>query len=84
MIYLDVKPEDQQQRVNWGDERFERAEIQRKVAQNFQQLFETGSWTSVNAGDEKEKVHEKVLEAVLKTVESCREQPVRKLYHELL
>jgi hypothetical protein len=40
VLYLDLKPEDLEKRKNFGEERYEKAEFQRKVAKNYQILRE--------------------------------------------
>ncbi|XP_008212487.1 thymidylate kinase [Nasonia vitripennis] len=82
VLYLDVTPDTQQQRSNWGEERFERAETQRKVAENFRKLSESGNWAFVEAGLDKLEVHQKLLQKVLDLLEGCKDKPIGKLYED--
>ncbi|KAJ8680861.1 hypothetical protein QAD02_016648 [Eretmocerus hayati] len=78
VLFLEVSPEAQKTRPDWGGERFERDETQSKVAKSFRQLA-TSNWVFVDAGRTKEEVHQDVLDFALKAIEACKQQPIGKL-----
>lgn len=80
MIFLEVKGETQQSRANWGEEHFERVEIQRKVAENFRQLANDYNWCNVEANRSIDDVHQDILKKCLPVIDDCKDKPIKILY----
>lgn len=66
-------------RSNWGDERFEKREIQLNVADNFQKLKEN-NWNIIDANQNIENVHKQILDNVLEIVQRVKNTQIKKLY----
>lgn len=76
---LEVSEEVQASRSNWGSERFERTELQKKVASNLRQLMDE-SWVIVDGNLEADKVQEKLLALALDAIDNAKEKNLGKLY----
>lgn len=83
VIFLEVKGETQEGRANWGEEHFERADIQQKVAVNFQRLSKDYNWCSIEANRSIEEVHQDILKHCLPIIEQCKNKPISILYEDL-
>ena len=75
MIFLSVSSEDAARRDGFGEERYEKEEMQRKVREVFSRLMEDpkdeGDWRVVDASGDVEQVSHRiwsVVEPVLETV----------------
>lgn len=79
IAYLKVSEENQMSRSNWGDERFEKREIQLAVARNFQKL-EEDNWTIIDANQTIENVQQQILDVALKTLQRVKHREIEKLY----
>ncbi|XP_051163829.1 uncharacterized protein LOC127283172 [Leptopilina boulardi] len=79
VAYLKVSEENQMSRSNWGDERFEKREIQLNVADNFQKLKEN-NWNIIDANQNIENVHKQILDNVLEIVQRVKNTQIKKLY----
>lgn len=77
---LEVSEQTQVSRTNWGGERFERTEVQRKVATNLRRLMDE-TWVTVDGNDGMDKIHEKLLSLALATIEKANSQPLETLYN---
>jgi dTMP kinase len=80
VIYLDVLPTVQEQRSQWGEERFEHTEMQRKARLNFLELAQTNTWNLFNADRNKDELHRDILDRVLGVVRDCKNKPISLLY----
>ncbi|XP_014222377.1 thymidylate kinase [Trichogramma pretiosum] len=81
VVFLRVAEEEQQKRANWGEERFERVETQRKIGKNFDRLADPRTWFGVDAQRDKAAIHAEILERVLKAIQECADQSVKALAH---
>ncbi|XP_014214347.1 thymidylate kinase [Copidosoma floridanum] len=83
VVFLKVTEEAQSARADWGAERFERAETQRKVKQNFLKLEESetcaDTWISVDGCCDPEEVHASVLKAVETVLRDLNDKPIGEL-----
>ncbi|XP_010455008.1 PREDICTED: thymidylate kinase isoform X1 [Camelina sativa] len=70
VLYLDISPERAAERGGYGDERYERVEFQKKVA-DFYQTLRDSSWKVIDAGEAMEEVEKKIQEVVLDQVKEC-------------
>ncbi|KAJ7493241.1 thymidylate kinase [Mycena galericulata] len=64
-LFLDITPEKARERGGYGEERYEKEEMQRKVRDIFRQIsseFDQMTWVTIDAGREREDVAEDVWE----------------------
>ncbi|KAL5864440.1 hypothetical protein ACOSQ3_001954 [Xanthoceras sorbifolium] len=71
VLYLDMPPEKAAERGGYGDERYERLEFQRKVAQCYQ-ILRDSSWKIVDASKTMEDVQKQLQEIVLDHILACQ------------
>ncbi|XP_046418404.1 thymidylate kinase [Neodiprion fabricii] len=76
---LEISDDVQASRANWGSERFERSELQQKVRSSLHQLMDE-SWVTVDANDDIDKVHAKLLALALSAIEMVKGKPLGELY----
>ncbi|KAJ7726048.1 thymidylate kinase [Mycena maculata] len=58
-LFLDITPEKARERGGYGEERYEKEEMQRKVRDIFRDIsseFDKGTWVTIDAGREREDV----------------------------
>lgn len=79
VVYLDISPELQHERGGYGQERYEKEEMQRKVMNNFRKLCDD-SWIKINAGQSNSEIHKQILDAVFSTIDKCKVKPIKNLY----
>ncbi|XP_033219507.1 thymidylate kinase [Belonocnema kinseyi] len=79
VAFLHIEEEKQNLRGGWGEERFEKQEMQRKVADNFEKLKED-NWEVIDAEQDVEEVHKQLMEAVLKVIERVKHTSIQELY----
>ncbi|KAJ7274522.1 thymidylate kinase [Mycena haematopus] len=66
-LFLDITPEQARSRGGYGEERYEKEEMQRKVRDIFHQIsteFTEATWVTIDAGREREVVAEEVWKFV--------------------
>ncbi|XP_043277081.1 thymidylate kinase [Venturia canescens] len=78
VAYLKIDEESQKSRCGWANERYEKVEFQKKVAENFSKLVEA-TWKIIETGDV-EQTHSMILEAATHIVKSVGNCPLNKLY----
>ncbi|XP_003708227.1 thymidylate kinase [Megachile rotundata] len=79
VILLKVSEKTQCSRSNWGSERYENSEFQKRVALNYEKLIEK-TWSSIDANGETLEIHSQVLKQVLNTVQKVKNLPIGMLY----
>jgi dTMP kinase len=85
-LFLDIPPEAAQLRGGYGDERYERPELQQRVRQVFGRIQEDvrqsgGSWVTVDAGRDKEVVLTEIWENVRQLADGLHGGQINKLWH---
>ncbi len=79
-LYIDVSPETIQQRGNFGDERYEKAEFQRKVGQVYDQFKndfkDSDHWVTI---DGESKSVEEMTETILSKIEEYENEIMPKV-----
>ncbi|KAG6902492.1 hypothetical protein C0995_016069 [Termitomyces sp. Mi166 len=83
-LFLDITPEAAKSRGGYGEERYEKEEMQRKVGEIFKRIEKEivndgGRWVDVNAGREREVVADelwRLMEPLLQGVET----PLKRLW----
>ncbi|XP_057326503.1 thymidylate kinase [Microplitis mediator] len=66
-------------REGWANERFERKDFQRKVADNFLKLKDD-TWKIVSGDQSIDDIHQVLLEEALKIIEQVKNSPINQLY----
>ena len=79
VFYLDLPPEAARERKEYGGERYETAEFQTLVKQQFTSMMEQ-SWKIVNASRTIDTIHTEVLEAALEIIEQQTDKPIKLLW----
>jgi dTMP kinase len=83
-VFLDVEPETARQRGGFGEERYEKEEMQRRVREVFERIGkESGRWVVVDAGKQKEDVHEDIWGHV-EPLKGGVDSPMKRLWEEHL
>jgi dTMP kinase len=79
VLYLQVAPEEAAKRgQHGGQERYEKKEMQEKVAKVFQQLMTT-KWQTIDTTGEIEQVHARIRDIALQTIQSVGSKLIGKL-----
>ena len=72
VVFLDLEPEEAEKRGGYGDEKYEKKEMQQRVRELFLGLLKTGGQEAdmkvVNAGESVEAVGDRILEKVEETL----------------
>ena len=87
-LFLDIEPEQARARGGYGEERYEREEMQVRVRAVFgriaAEMAQMGHrWVSIDAGKSKEEV-QKAIWAEVQNVSLNTEEPVLKLWEDVL
>ena len=85
VIFLDIDIEEAAKRSNYGEERYEKKDVQTQVLKQFDRLIEddqksTQRFVKVDAAQSKDNVHSRVWELTQKTIENCKEKIITKLW----
>lgn len=67
------------ERSGWANERYEKFEIQKKVANNFLKLKDD-TWQVIESNQPIDVIHQKLLKYSLDIIESVKNKPIKKLY----
>lgn len=70
-------------REGWANERFERQEFQRKVADNFLKLKDD-TWKIVSGNQSIDEIHSELLQEALKIINQVKNSPIKLLYESQL
>lgn len=67
VLLLNVSKQQQEQRSNWGKERFDRYEFQKRVYANYEKLKDD-TWITINADLDESTVHAEILQKLLPVI----------------
>ncbi|KIJ65233.1 hypothetical protein HYDPIDRAFT_89037 [Hydnomerulius pinastri MD-312] len=86
-LFLSIEPEEARKRGGYGEERYEKEEVQKKVKGVFERIGRemsegSGSWVVINANQNTDEVASDIWEAVKPTLE-ITDRPVTKLWQGL-
>ncbi|XP_037774104.1 thymidylate kinase-like [Penaeus monodon] len=73
VLFLDLQPEEAKRRGQFGAERYEKEEFQKRVYENFQ-LLKDDVWKVIDAKKSVEDLQEVLKTEALKTIENVMEQ----------
>ena len=79
VFYLDIDVEDASVRGDFGGERYEVSDFQKKVQKLFRSL-EDDSWRTVDARRSIEDIHSDLSGNVVEVMEQCKNKPLEKLW----
>ncbi|KAG6374797.1 thymidylate kinase [Boletus reticuloceps] len=82
-LFLDVKPEIAMQRGGYGEERYEKQEVQTRVRQVFERIGEeigADRWVVIDAGQDRDKVGDDIWNRVVPVLRDTH-KPVTRLWH---
>lgn len=68
VVFLKVSKRQQEQRSDWGKERFEHDEFQQRVNANYEKLRDD-TWVTVNADQDESTVHNEILHKALSVIQ---------------
>ncbi|XP_011688052.1 PREDICTED: thymidylate kinase [Wasmannia auropunctata] len=71
VMFLKVSKQQQEQRGDWGKERFEHDEFQQRVDANYEELKDN-TWTIINADQDESAVHAEILQKTLSVIEEVQ------------
>ena len=74
VLFLDIPVEECSLRKNYGEERYEKIEFQKKVYYNFKKLDEKNNkiWFKVNAMDDIDSISKKICDISLSIIDKCK------------
>jgi len=78
IIFLKVSKQQQEQRSDWGKERFESKEFQQRVCANYEKLRDD-TWFIVNADQDKLTIHDKILQKTLSIIQQVQNRNIELL-----
>lgn len=81
VFFLDVDVSVTAKRANYGQERYERSEFQKKVREAFQKLVEE-NWVSLDGSDSIKTIQSEIEIHTKQTIQQCARQPIRFLWPE--
>lgn len=79
-LFLDVKPEIAMQRGGYGEERYEKQEVQMRVRQIFERIGKeigTSRWAVIDAGQDRDKVADDIWNSVMPVLGDTHELVTR-------
>ncbi|KAH3806789.1 hypothetical protein DPMN_135115 [Dreissena polymorpha] len=79
IVYLTLSSEAAAKRGNYGEERYEQTDFQKKVADNFAALTED-SWKVIDADKSIENLQAELLDICKETIKRSSDQPLYKLW----
>lgn len=77
-MFLKVSKRQQEQRSDWGKERFEHDEFQQRVNTNYEKLRDD-SWIIVNADRDESTVHAEILQKALLIIQEVQDRNIKLL-----
>jgi len=75
VLYLELPSEEAEKRGGYGEERYEKKEMQIKVGQAFKtlQMNTEQNWKVINANKSIDELHQEILDIASKTIEKVKE-----------
>ncbi|XP_072263919.1 thymidylate kinase [Pyxicephalus adspersus] len=84
VLFLDISPEAAAKRGDFGNERYETSDFQKKVQKRYAELMEDRSlnWEMIDAAQSMEDVHSAIRQMSEDIIEQAKDQPIGKLWIE--
>jgi len=80
VIFLDALVQDVKKRSQYGEERYEKEEFQKKVRESFNKHMIKSDWLVIDALKSMDEIESQVLSAVLETIQKVATQPIQTLW----
>jgi dTMP kinase len=79
-IYLDLSAEEAKKRGGYGQERYEKTELQDKVRRFYDRLSRASPlWKTLDASKPKDQLHQEIKTLVFDTIHQVRDEPLKYL-----
>jgi len=82
VIYMTVSGDSAAKRGQFGEERYEKLDFQKKVKNVFHQLEDSDYWQVVDGNGTIDEVHDEVYRIATKAIDRSTEEPLEKLWTE--
>jgi dTMP kinase len=79
VIYLDMEISQTMERGGYGEERYEKKEMQLKVKENFKKLMDS-KWQTINGVGSIESIHSQISKITESTIDSAANSDVDNLW----
>ncbi len=79
VIFLDISIEEAKKRGDYGLERYEKEEFQRKVRQAYEKLH-SSYWVTVDGARSMDDIHTDLKKIATDTIAKSQQQPLKKLW----
>jgi len=79
VLFLDLSHEEAQRRAQFGEERYEKEEFQKKVYENYQ-LLKDETWKMIDANKSIEELQEVLAQEVVKSIDTIKGNTIKKLW----
>jgi len=80
VIYLKLSTEEAQKRGQYGEERYEKLEMQNKVKKCYEEKLMDKTWIEIDATKPLEDIHLEIEKIALKIIEESANKPISKLW----
>eukprot|EP01027_Heterolobosea_sp_BB2_P013374 GEZU01019291.1.p1 GENE.GEZU01019291.1~~GEZU01019291.1.p1 ORF type:complete len:103 (-),score=30.78 GEZU01019291.1:44-352(-) len=81
VVFLELPLEHASARGDYGNERFEKIEIQKKVLEQYNKL-RTTKWAVIDASKTREEIHEEIFKVTTKVIQECQNRPIGTLWDQ--
>ena len=81
VCFLNLSPSEALKRAEFGGERYENIDFQKKVLESYESLRDS-SWKTVDASTDIETVHSQLLQLALEAIDESKDKPMHKLWTE--
>jgi len=80
VVYMDIPVAEASTRGDYGTERYEVGDFQRKVQDTFDNDLRESWWTVLDARGTLEDLHQKIVELALESIEDAKDKPIKQLW----
>lgn len=80
VIFLDIDVEKASKRSQYGEEKYEKKEFQKKVLESFQKILNQDQCIVIDASKSIEEIHHQVSELFEATLKTCQDKEIGYLF----
>lgn len=80
VFFLDLPIDLSMRRGNFGEERYEKEDFQRRVYANFKKILDEKSWKVIDAAQSIEAISEEIQPAVMNVIKGVQHLPIGELW----